>query len=272
VLDHKPTRKDIRIFLSEFKAELGKRGLGVRGITTDGSSLYPKVLKKLWPDVRHQVCRFHVLREITKAVLRALAKLRKEMKAQIPRRKRGRPKKTDQAQTRRIRRLRRRLAERFEHRHLFVKHRLSATEKKVLRKLLRGQPPLRALRAIMDEVYRLFDRRCKTQTALRRLEKLRQRVRRFKRLGRALGKLNSPTLEKALTFLDDPLLGSTSNAVERSNRRYRKAQKTIYRVRTKRHREQRIALDMNRELRSSKRARTRKTLHRARSDPDSGHC
>jgi hypothetical protein len=84
--------------------------------------------------------------------------------------------------------------------------------------------------------------------------------------------LNSPTLAKALTFLDDKLLGSTSNAVERSNRRYRKAQKTIYGVRSKRHREQRIALDMNRELRAGKRALTLKTLHRARSDPDSGHC
>jgi hypothetical protein len=272
VLDHKPTHKDVRDFLSAFKADLGKRGLVVRGITTDGSPLYPKVLKKLWPDVRHQVCRFHVLMEITKAVLRALAKLRKEMKAQIPKQKRGRPRKTDQAQTRRIQRLKHRVAELFEHRHLFVKHHLSAAEKKVLKKRTRGQPQLRGLRQIMDEVYRLFDRRCKTQTALRRLEKLRQRVRRFKRLGRTLGKLNSATLEKALTFLDDKLLGSTSNAVERSNRRYRKAQKTIYGVRSKRHREQRIALDMNRELRAGKRARTLKTLHRARSDPDSGHC
>ena len=164
------------------------------------------------------------------------------------------------------------MAELFEHRHLFVKHHLSVAQKKVLKKLTRGQPPLRTLREIMDEVYRLFDRRCKTATALRRLEKLRQRVRRFKGLGRTLGKLNSPTLEKALTYLDDRLLGSTSNAVERSNRRYRKAQKTIYGVRTKRHREQRIALDMNRELRAGKRARTLKTLHCARSDPDSGHC
>jgi Transposase len=272
VLDHKPTHKDVGAFLSEFKAELDTRGLRVRGITTDGSSLYPKVLKKLWPNVPHQVCRFHVLMEITKAVLRALAKLRKEMKTQIPKQKRGRPRKTDKAQRRRIKWRKQRVAELFEHRHLFVKHHRSATEKKVLKKLTRGQPQLRALRAIMDEVYRLFDRRCKTQTALRRLEKLRRRVRRFKRLVRALGKLNSPILEKALTFLDDKLLGSTSNAVERSNRRYRKAQKTIYGVRTKRHREQRIALDMNRELRAGKRARTLKTLHRARSDPDSGHC
>jgi hypothetical protein len=142
----------------------------------------------------------------------------------------------------------------------------------VLRRLLRGQPHLRALREIMDEVYRLFDRRCRMATALRRLEELRQRVRRFKRLARALGKLNSPNLEKALVFLDDGLLGSTSNAVERSNRRYRKAQKSIYRVRTKHHREQRIALDMNRELRAAKRARTLKSLHLARSDPGFGHC
>jgi hypothetical protein len=67
VLDHKPTHKDIRAFLSEFKAQLDEGGLVVRGITTDGSPLYPKVLKELWPDVPHQSCRFHILMEITKA-------------------------------------------------------------------------------------------------------------------------------------------------------------------------------------------------------------
>jgi hypothetical protein len=272
VLDHQPKHKDVRAFLVEFKAELDKRGLRVRGITTDGSSLYPKVLKKLWPNAPHQVCRFHVLMDITKAVLKALTKLRKELRAQIPKQKRGRPRQADKALARRIKRLQRRVAELFKHRYLFVKRHLNATEKKVLKKLTRGQPQLRALREIMDEVYRLFDRRCKMATALGRLTKLRRRVRRFRRLGRALEKLNSPTLEKALLFLDDKLLGSTSNAVERSNRRYRKAQQSIYGVRTQRHREQRIALDMNRELRAGQRAQTLKTLHRTRSDPDTGHC
>ena len=56
----------------------------------------------------------------------------------------------------------------------------------------------------MDEVYRLFDRRCCTATALKRLAKF-GRVRRFKRLGKALDKLKSPTLDKALLFLDDEL-------------------------------------------------------------------
>ena len=68
----------------------------------------------------------------------------------------------------------------------------------------------------MEQVYALFDRRCRTQTALAKLAKLRRRLQRFRQLGEILKKLFSPTLEKALTFLDDKLLPSTSNAVERA--------------------------------------------------------
>jgi hypothetical protein len=271
VLDHDPTHDDSHAFLSEFKAQLDKRGLSVRGLTTDGSSLYPKVFKELWPDVPHQLCEFHILKEITKAVLHALAKLRKQMKATIPKQRRGRPSNEQQLQAREVARQKQRVAELFEHRHLFVRHYLGAAQRKQLRKLMRGLPQLRALRAIMEEVYRLFDRRCKTQTALKKVEKLRRRVRRFKKLGKSLDKLKSPTLEKALVFLDDKLLPSTSNAVERGNRRFRKAQNSIYSVRTKEHLEQRLALDMQREQRASKRHQTDKTLHRARSKPDSLH-
>jgi len=67
------------------------------------------------------------------------------------------------------------------------------------------------------------------------------------------------------------LLGATSNAVERANRRFRKAQKSIYSVRTREHLEQRLALDMHREQRAAKRTRCLKTLHHARSDRESGH-
>src|SRR5262249_58565376 len=117
--------------------------------------------------------------EITKGVRRAWAGLRQEIKAQTPRQPRGRPRQDQQSQARarKARRLKRRVAELFEHRHLFVKRRLSAAEKQRLRKLTRGQPQLWVLRQIMDEVYRLFHRRCKTQTALRRADKLRRRGR-----------------------------------------------------------------------------------------------
>jgi hypothetical protein len=87
------------------------------------------------------------------------------------------------------------------------------------------------------------------------------------KLGKSLDKLKSPALEKALVFLDDKLLGATSNAVERANRRFRKAQKSIYSVRTKTYVEQRLALDMQREQRAPERQQTVKTLHRSRSKP-----
>jgi hypothetical protein len=271
VLDGDPTQDDVRDFLKEFKGQLDNRGLKVRGVTTDGSSLYPEVLKELWPKARHQICEFHVIKEITKAVLHALAKLRKELTAKIPKLPRGRPSKEQQPLARQAKRQKQRVADLFENRYLFVRHHLTKAQRQQLLQLTRGRPQLRRLREIMGEVYRLFDRRCKTRTAVQKLARLRRRVRRFKALGQALNKLNSPNLEKALEFLDDKLLGSTSNAVERGNRRFRKAQSSIYSVRTKEHLEQRLALDMYREQRAAKRACCLKTLHQARSDREPGH-
>jgi hypothetical protein len=71
-------------------------------------------------------------------------------------------------------------------------------------------------------------------------------------------------LDKALTFLDDTLLPSTSNAVERGNRRYRKMQKQVYRVRTQGQISARLALDMWREAHAEGRQQTLTALHRAR--------
>jgi hypothetical protein len=120
----------------------------------------------------------------------------------------------------------------FQERFLFVKRRLKPSERKQFLSITRGLPQLRKLREIMEHIYALFDRRCRTQTALGKLQKLRQWVNRFQWLGNTLKKVFSPTLEKALTFLDDKLLPATSNAVERGNRRHRKMQKSVYRVRS----------------------------------------
>ena len=116
----------------------------------------------------------------------------------------------------------------------------------------------------MDHIYALFDRRCRTHTALGKLTKLRQWVSRFTWIGETLKKVFSPHLEKALTFLDDKLLPATSNAVERGNRRHRKMQKSVYRVRSKVCLEGRIALDMIRESRAEDRHQTTQALHQAR--------
>ena len=264
VLDHNPTEEDITAFFRRFHEVLTARGLILKGITTDGSPLYPTPMAQVFGPVTHQVCQFHVIAEINKAVLKAVAGTRRQLKATLPKFGRGRPSAADRQRATRKKRVEARITDLFDHRHLFVQHRLTRAERKTLLRITRGQPGLRVLRQIVDEMYRLFDRRCRTDTALAKLAQLRQRVRRFKTLARPLKKLFSPTLEKSLNFMDDSLLPATSNAVERGNRRYRKMQKTIYRVRTGRHIRQRIALDMLRDTQAQGRLQTTCTLHSAR--------
>ena len=266
VLDHNPTRADILWFLARLNDHLHRRGLAARGITTDASPLYPLPITLAFGAIPHQICEFHILKELTKSVLRVLARMRKRLAEQKPKLPRGRSQNTEAGQ--RVRRqaqaIQQRIATLFEHRHLFVRHHLSAAERVLLQRLTHSDRQLRALRAIMDEVYRLFDRRCRMDTALGKLSQLRQRVRRYRSLGKSLDKLSSPKLEKALTFLDDKLLPSTSNAVERGNRRHRKMQKAVYRVRTQQTLQGRMALDLQRDQQANGRGATLGTLHEER--------
>ena len=269
VLDHDPDHEDIRRFLERLRQAVAAHGGVIRGITTDASPLYPQPIAQVFGQLPHQVCEFHILKELTKAVLRVVAGLRKRLAAQAPKLPRGRPKNTPEAKRlyRRAKSIHHRVTELFDHRHLFVRHHLTPGQRTKVQQLVRGNAQLRALRAIMDEVYRLFDRRCRTDTALAKLARLRERVRRYRSLGKSLDKLRSPNLEKALTFLDDKLLPATSNAVERGNRRHRKMQKTVYRVRTKTALAGRMALDLCRDRRAQARAATTATLHAARQTP-----
>ena len=265
VLDHDPDHDDIRAFLGRLKTALTARDLILLGITTDGSALYPVPLAEVFRGVHHQLCQFHVVKDIVKAVVQAVARERKRLAAQQPTLPRGRP--STQAAKQAARTKKRLAAQRaalFASRYLFVQRHLNKTERKTLWRVSRWLPQLQALRAIMEQVYALFDRRCRTQTALDKLAKLRRRVQRFPALGDTLKKLFAPTLEKALTFLDDTLLPATSNAVERGNRRYRKRQKSVYRVRTQAQISARLALDMWREAQAAGRQQTLALLHRAR--------
>ena len=204
-------------------------------------------------------------KELTKALLRAVAKVRKELAATKPKLGRGRPASPQARKAARQRqRIDQKVAELFEHRYLFVRHKLTRAQRARLGRMTRGHRELRILREIMDQVYDLFDRRCRSQCALEKLARLRRRVARFKSIGKTLKKLFSANLEKALTFLDDKLLPSTSNAVERGYRRHRKMQKTVYRVRTQMNISLRIALDMQREERAQPRQQITRTLHTAR--------
>jgi hypothetical protein len=267
VLDHDPNHDDMKAFLGRLKEVLDARALVLKGITTDGSALYPEAIRAVFGEVPHQLCTFHVIAELVKGVLSAVAAERKRLAKAKPKLKRGRPASNDQAARRLARKskaMQEKIRDLFEGRFLFVQRRLTPSERHRLLRIARGLPQLRKLREIMEHIYALFDRRCRTQTALSKLRKLRHWVKRFRWIGDTLKKVFSPHLEKALTFLDDRLLPATSNAVERGNRRHRKMQKSVYRIRSQVCLEGRIALDMLRESRAEARHQTIQALHQAR--------
>ena len=133
VLCHDPTKCDIEAFFGRFHAALRTRRLTLQGITTDGSELYPEPLATVFGDVPHQLCTFHVLRDLSKAVLSAMAKLRKALAAGAPaaagssrhqgRAAGGARQKADRG---------RKVGELFEHRYLFVQHHLTASQRKTV--------------------------------------------------------------------------------------------------------------------------------------------
>jgi hypothetical protein len=264
VLDHAPSQEDILSFFKRFQAALAVRHLVVKGITTDGSALYPAAIQAIWGDLPHQICEFHILKDLNQAVLRAVAQVRKQLATQQPKLKRGRPKTNQRPLVQKRQRLQQKISDLFEYRFLFVQHHLTEAERATLQRITRGVPHLRTLRQIVDEIYRLFDRRCRSATALAKLAALRKRVQRFTILNQILKGLFSVNVEKALTFLDDRLMGATSNAVERGNRRYRKMQKTVYRVRTYAQIVARMALDLFRDAFMRLRTTTLYPLHLAR--------
>src|SRR6266478_2631427 len=208
VLDHDPTHDDIEAFLGRLKTALDERTLTLKGITTDGSALYPEPIRKVFGDVPHQLCTFHVIKELTQGVLKAVATERERLAQSKPKLKRGRPSSKEKAARRLARKskqIQEKISDVFQDRFLFVKRRLKPSERKQFLHITRGLPQLRKLREIMDHIYALFDRRCRTHTALGKLTKLRQWGNRFTWIGETLQKVFSPHLEKALTFLDDKL-------------------------------------------------------------------
>lgn len=80
-----------RRLLSPLSRHVGAAPLGAAGITTDGSALYPEPIREVFDGAPHQVCEFHVLKVLLKAVLRAVAKVRKELAAKKAHVGRGRP-------------------------------------------------------------------------------------------------------------------------------------------------------------------------------------
>jgi len=186
VLDHDPCHDEIDAFLGRLKAALDERTVALKGITTDGSALSPEPLRTVCGEVPHQLCIFHVSKELTKGILRAVASERERLVKAKPKVKRGRPSPTEKAARRLARQstsMHETISAWFQDRLLFVPRHLTRSERKRLLSITRGLPPLRKLREIMEHISALFDRRGRTPTARGKLRKLRHWVKRFTWIG-----------------------------------------------------------------------------------------
>jgi hypothetical protein len=210
-------------------------------VVSDGSSLYPELLAAIWPDARHQLCVFHLLRDVLDKVLGAVRRLRQ---AQARRgragrkRRRGRPSKRQQARRRRRGpTAKEKAAFVWKHRFLIVKRSANLTdaEKKDREQLFAYLPELRPLGSFSQDLYRLLDDSGTLRVARWRYTWLRYdpKYQGVRELVEALELLADPKLAKAMAFLGQPA-GSrvrTNNHVERMNRRLRFAEKVRYRWR-----------------------------------------
>jgi hypothetical protein len=230
--DHDPMRR----FLQNLKTW----GLLPRVVITDGSNLYPALLGELWPEADHQLCVFHILKEINKLILDAVRRLRTAMgrRGRAGRKKkRGRKGAKRRATARRGLTLKEKSAFVFKHRHLIVKRRehLSESEREDLWRMFADLPELVTLRHFAERVSWLFDApQDYHQASCRRAAIVRDPVfQAVPELARALEQLSAEKFPKIMAYLNNPVNRRvrTNNHVERTNRMIRFLEKVRYKWR-----------------------------------------
>lgn len=228
--------------MGRFLRQLAGHGFAPQAVVTDGSSLYPALLTVIWPLAEHQLCVFHVEKDLNQLVLDAVRRIRREMARRGRRgrqRRRGRPKQGSKA-----RRQRQTLKEQakvvYQRRFLIVKRRdrLTAKEQQDLAQVLQLAPGLRELRAFVDALHQLFERAQTEATAWRRHAALLSNAAyaAVPELAQALAMLPAEKFTKMIAFLRSAV-GSrvrTNNHVERMNRVLRLYEKSRYKWRAAR--------------------------------------
>jgi Transposase len=227
--------------LERFLHQLQQHGLLPSVVITDGSNLYPTVLATIWPHAQHQLCVFHVLKDINQEILDDVRRLRQHMQrrgAKGRRRRRGRPRKGQRR--RRGLTLKDKAHFIFKHRFLIVTRRehLSRVAQGHLVTMLEYLPALRTLRTFVDEVYALFETGQTFDQAQRRHQALlcTPAYQADPHLAKVLHMLAPEKFAKMIAFLRSPAgqRVRTNNHVERTNRQLRLLEKVRYKWRRRR--------------------------------------
>jgi hypothetical protein len=230
--------------MRRFLGNLKTWGLTPQVVVTDGSNLYPAVLAELWSEADHQLCVFHVIKDINELILDAVRRLRMAMNRRGKagrKKKRGRKsKRAKAAAARRGLSIKEKAHFAFKHRHLIVKRREKFTdsERDDLRRMLEYMPELATLRRFADRIYGLFDTsKDFHQAACRRSAMVRDPAfRGVPELVKAMEQLDDEKFPKMMAYLNSPpnRRVRTNNHVERTNRMIRFLEKVRYKWRGRR--------------------------------------
>jgi hypothetical protein len=228
--------------MRRFLHNLKNWGFAPKVVVTDGSNLYPAVLAALWPQARHQLCVFHVLKDINEQVFDSLRRQRQKLARQGKRkRRRGRLSKAQKRARVRYGQTKKEQAYFiWKHRHLIVTRpeNLSGRERHWLSQMFGYLPALRTLRQFVLAVYRLFDpdqsphqARCRRAALVKTPAYLADPD-----LAQALALLTPEHFDKMIAYLHSPAgqRVRTNNHVERVNRRLRYFEKVRYQWRRRR--------------------------------------
>jgi hypothetical protein len=226
--------------MNAFLQKLKDRGLVVQVAITDGSPLYKDALQSYWVDLEHQLCVFHVIKEVNKLILDGVRSIKNRIRRQGNKgrkRKAGRP--TEKARQQRARRKGMTQKEQatfiWEHQFLIVRKQdeLSDQEKEDLTLLFQTAPELEIFRRFNQQFYALFEKGITQRQARYRRTRMvnnpNYQANPF--LARALKKLAKDKFEKMIVFLGWENVDRTNNHVERNNRVFRMMQKTRYKRR-----------------------------------------
>jgi hypothetical protein len=219
-------------------------GLNPKVVVTDGSNLYPGVLAELWREADHQLCVFHVIKDINKLILDAVRRMRTDMSRRGKagrKKKRGRKRaKSKGAKRRRGLTLKEKAHFVFKRRYLIVKRRenLTETEQNDLKQMIEYLPELEVLRQFADRMYGLFDTpKDFHQASCRRAAIVRTpQFQAVPELVKAMEQLDEEKFPKLMAYLNNPVSQRvrTNNHVERTNRMFRFFEKVRYKWRRRR--------------------------------------
>jgi transposase-like protein len=230
--------------MRRFLRNLKNWGLTPKVVVTDGSNLYPAVLGELWSDADHQLCVFHVIKDINELILDAVRRMKTAMSRRGKagrKKKRGRKgAKAKAAAARRGMTVKEKAHFVFKHRHLIVTRRenLSESQRDDLVRMLEYLPELGTLRRFADRIYWLFDTpKDFHQASCRRAVIVRDvQFQAVPELAEAMEQLNEEKFVKLMAYLRNPVSRRvrTNNHVERTNRTIRLLEKVRYKWRRRR--------------------------------------